>query len=104
MMATSRAYDTRWNPDVRVAEALSTTVRPLPQNLPPFVRRVRLCDRRSSCRGPIHCKFPHNQREMDEWNRQLSQGISVETVDRRQYECFIDSGCAWKLTTHAYRC
>ena len=52
-------------------------IRPLPINLPADIRRVRLCDRGRSCRGPIHCTFPHNQQEMDEWNRALirRQGI-----------------------------
>ena len=53
------------------AARTKSKIRPLPHNLPSHVSRVRLCDRRRSCKGPVHCTFPHNQQEMDQWNREL---------------------------------
>ena len=54
-------------------------IRPLPKNLPCYVRRVRMCDG-TRCRGPDDCTFAHNEFELNQWNVQLQQGIYVSHV------------------------
>ena len=76
-----RPTGTSWIPDqfglltpITAWHTSPPMIRPLPKDLPPYLRRVRLCDG-SKCRGPIRCTYAHNEFELNEWNRQL-QGIS----------------------------
>lgn len=50
----------------------SVRVRPLPKNLPHYVRRARMCDG-TWCRGPNDCTFAHNELELNQWNMLLQQ-------------------------------
>jgi hypothetical protein len=53
-------------------------IRPLPRNLPYYVRRVRMCT--GTCRDPNNCTFAHNEFELNQWNIQLQQGTTRSMI------------------------